>query len=604
MTDNVSTLFLGTTLGIALGASIFVVILFLIAFITSYVYEQTISREIKAYLIAFACVCVALILLSTLSLRELIYNPPLPEATVRLFWDSSNLSRALFLSTFLVLCASMFLFLVGPFELARRIRLQLVPTSRRRVRKSNHLKLKVETDIPARLDRLPWGAFHSLVAVALGITWILNGLEVTLAGIFSGVVEKSLNLSDFQVQNANSAYLAGLVLGSLVFGWLTDRLGRKKLFFVTLIVYLLSTFFTGFAWNFATLLSFRFLTGLGIGGEYAAINSAIQELIPAKFRGRTDLLISGTFWIGAVIGAVGSTVLLDSTIIYPELGWRVAFWIGAVLALLVLLVRPAIPESPRWLMTHNRLDEAEAIVAGIEDRFKGQFDSTELLPRVQIIGRNSTPLLEVVKTIFQVYPARALVSFSLMAAQAFVYNAIFFTHAEKLERFFNIHFYNVGWYFLPFAIGNFLGPVFLGPLFDRLGRKQMISGTYLISGLLLVIIGYLFKLHVDSALILSLALAITFFFASAAASAAYLTVGEIFPLEIRAFAIAFFFALGTGFAVLSPSIFTVLVEENPYKAYLILSIVMILAALIEWLWGVDAECKPLEAVASPLTFVK
>src|SRR6516164_11468803 len=294
----------------------------------------------------------------------------------------------------------MFFFFVGPFQLARRI---WIPAARRRVYTSNHLKIR--TDIPARLDRLPWGAFHTLVAVGLGITWILNGLEVTLAGLLSPALMRSpvLNLSASQVGIANSLYLAGLVLGSLFFGWLTDGLGRKRLFFVTLLVYLLFTALTGLSWNFESLAVFRFFTGTGIGGEYAAINSTIQELIPARFRGRTDLLISGTFWIGAGIGALGSTVLLDPTIMDPELGWRVAFLIGAALALIVLGIRRVIPESPRWLMTHRRLDEAEAIVAGIEDKFRGQLDLTERLPQVQLIGRNRTPLREVVQTVFQVY---------------------------------------------------------------------------------------------------------------------------------------------------------------------------------------------------------
>jgi MFS family permease len=401
--------------------------------------------------------------------------------------------------------------------------------------------------------------------------------------------------------------LAGLVLGALFFGWLTDRLGRKRLFIITLLVYLVSTAFTGLSWNIDSLTLFRFFTGTGIGGEYAAINSTIQELIPARFRGRTDLLISSTFWIGAAIGAVGSTVLLDPTLIDPELGWRVAFLIGALLALVVLFVRPGIPESPRWLMTHNRVDEAEAIVADIEERFRGHFDINEQLQRVQLIGRSGTSLVDVVKTIFQVYPGRALVCFSLMAAQALVYNAIFFTHAPVLAHFFDIPLSSVGWYFLPFAAGNFLGPVLLGPLFDKLGRKRMISGTYLISGVLLAVSAYLFKISVVSALTLSLAWMVTFFFASAAASAAYLTAGEIFPLEIRAIAIAFFFAVGTSLAVVSPFVFTALAtgeSTNLFKGYLVLSIAMSLAAFIELLWGVNAERKPLETVAPPLTLVR
>jgi MFS family permease len=604
----IQDLILGIILGVALGASAFVsVLLFLTFIVGSYVYEKTVPRETKPYLIVFASICVVLILVSLLALLEVYDEPGTFQERIQSIWHSRYLWRALPLSALLVFCGSMLLFLAGPLEVARRIRLPRILKPKRHVQKPDHQR--VETSIPARLDRLPWGAFHTLVAVALGITWILNGLEVTLAGNLTPALEKSLKLPNaVQIGIAHSAYLAGLVLGSLFFGWLTDRLGRKKLFFVTLVVYLLSTALTGLSWNVDSLIVFRFLTGTGIGGEYAAINSTIQELIPAKYRGRTDLLISGTFWIGAAIGAVGSTVLLNSTLIDPEVGWRVAFLIGAVLAIIVLLVRSVIPESPRWLMTHNRIDEAEAIVASIEERFRGQFDSKEPLSRIQLVGRSSTPLVQVIKTIFLTYPKRALVSSFLMASQALLYNAIFFSNATMLGKFFNIQPWDVGWYFLPFAFGNFLGPVLLGPLFDRLGRKRMISGTYIISAVLIAICAYLFKINAVSALSLSLAWMVTFFFASAAASAAYLTAGEIFPLEIRAIAIAFFFAIGTGFAVVCPFVFTALATTGEpatlYKGYLVLSMLMSLAALIELLWGVDAECRPLEAVAAPLTYVK
>jgi MFS family permease len=354
---------------------------------------------------------------------------------------------------------------------------------------------------------------------------------------------------------------------------------------------------------------FRFLTGAGIGGEYAAINSTIQELIPAKFRGRTDLLISGTFWIGAGIGAMGSTVLLDPTIINPEFGWRIAFLIGALLALVVLRIRRAIPESPRWLMTHQRLEEANAIVSGIEEKCGVHLDPNERLPHVHLIGRESTPLLEVVQTLFCVYPRRALVSFSLMAAQALVYNAIFFTYSQALTHFFNIPPEGAGYYFLFFAAGNFLGPLVLGRLFDTFGRKRMIAGTYAASGVLLAISGYLFMIGaISGALAQALFWMVTFFFASAAASAAYLTAGEIFPLEIRALAIAFFFAVGTALGgVISPWLFSSLVAQGPerfYSGYLVLSAAMMAAAAVAALWGVPAERKSLEEIARPLTFVQ
>src|ERR687890_2909185 len=229
----------------------------------------------------------------------------------------------------------------------------------------------VETDIPARLDRLPWGRFHNLVIVALGITWILDGLEVTLAGALAGALKASptLQFSNTDIGLAGTAYLIGAVGGALFFGWLTDRLGRKKLFFITLFVYLIATAATAFSWDIWSFCFFRFLTGAGIGGEYTAINSTIQELIPARVRGWTDLVINGSFWIGAALGAVGSIILLDPRVIDPEYGWRLAFFIGAALGLVILVMRLWIPESPRWLMTHGRPDEADAIVASIEADF-------------------------------------------------------------------------------------------------------------------------------------------------------------------------------------------------------------------------------------------
>jgi MFS family permease len=467
----------------------------------------------------------------------------------------------------------------------------------------------VKTDIPARLDRLPWGRFHTLVVVALGITWILNGLEVTLAANVTQALMNSLGLSITQVALSHTAYVTGLVIGALFFGWATDRLGRKRLFFTTLLVYLMFTTLTGLCWNIESLALFRFLAGTGIGGEYAAINSAIQELIPARFRGRTDLLISGTFWIGAAIGALVLTVLLNPTIINPELGWRFAFLIGAPLALIVLFIRRRIPESPRWLMTHGRVNEAEAIVSSIEEKFNqlDQLDSVERLPRVHLIGRRFTPLREVVQTIFHVYPGRALVSFSLMSAQALMYNAAIFNFAVILDQFFKIPLTNLSLYFLPIAAGNFFGPLVLGRLFDTFGRKQMIALTYAISGLAIAVSGYLLMSGALSALTQSLAWMATFFFASAAASAAYLTAGEIFPLEIRALAIAFFFAVGTGIGAVSLWLLATLIGQGPeslYWGFIVGSAAMVAAAVIELIWGVAAERRPLEDVARPLTFIE
>ena len=468
----------------------------------------------------------------------------------------------------------------------------------------------VETDIPARLDRLRWGRFHTLVVAALGITWILDGLEVTLAGALSGALKESptLQFSNADVGIAGSAYVAGAVLGALFFGWLTDRLGRKKLFFITLAVYLVATAATAFTWNLWTFALCRFFTGAGIGGEYTAINSAIQELIPARYRGWTDLVINGSFWIGAAMGAAGSIVLLDPALFGPDTGWRLAFFIGAVLGIFIFLMRFWIPESPRWLMTHGRPAEAEAIVAGIEDSFRRHghaIDGTEPLPRLRLIGRSHTPLSEVAHTLFRAQRRRTLVGLTLMGSQAFFYNAIFFTYALVLTDFYGIRADQVGWYILPFAAGNFLGPVFLGRLFDTVGRRPMIGLTYLISGLLLAGSGYLFAIEVLSAVQQTVAWMTIFFFASAAASSAYLTVSETFPLEVRALAIAFFYALGTGLGgVAGPWLFGVLIDTGSrwslFGGYIFGAVLMIGAAFVAWRWGVAAERKPLEAVCRPL----
>jgi MFS family permease len=467
----------------------------------------------------------------------------------------------------------------------------------------------IETDIPARLDRLPWGRFHNLVIAALGITWILDGLEVTLAGSLAGALKNSptLQFSNTDIGLASSAYLAGAVLGAIFFGWLTDRLGRKKLFFITLFVYLTATALTAFSWDLWSYCLFRFLTGAGIGGEYTAINSTIQELIPARVRGWTDLVINGSFWIGAALGAAGSVVLLDPAHFGPDTGWRIAFFIGAVLGLVILFMRLWIPESPRWLMTHGRAREAEAIVAGIEESFRTRGYTLEHgdLPKVRLRSRSHTPLSEVFDTLFNRHRGRALVGLTLMASQAFFYNAIFFTYALVLTDFYGIAADNIGWYILPFAAGNFLGPLLLGRFFDTIGRKPMIAFTYAISGLLLAGSGYLFQQDVLTATTLTVSWVVVFFFASAAASSAYLTVSETFPLEIRALAIAVFYAVGTGLGgVAGPAVFGALVESGSrtsvFAGYLFGSALMIVAAGVAGVWGVKAERKSLEAVARPL----
>lgn len=467
----------------------------------------------------------------------------------------------------------------------------------------------VETNIPARLDRLPWGRFHTLVVAALGITWILDGLEVTLAGSLAGALKESpsLHFSNIEIGFASSAYLAGAVLGSLFFGWLTDRLGRKKLFFITLSVYLTATAATAFSWNIASFTIFRFITGAGIGGEYSAINSTIQELVPARVRGWNDLMINGSFWIGAAIGAAGSLVVLDPHLIDPEFGWRLAFLIGAGLACLVFLMRFWVPESPRWLMTHGHADEAEHVVSEIESKFIALTPATGL-PRVRLRARDSTPLRMVAHTLFKQYRRRTMVGLTLMASQAFFYNAIFFTYALILTDFYGVESRHVGWYLLPFALGNFAGPVLIGRLFDTLGRRRMIAFTYIMSGTLLALTGWLFMRDLIDAVAQTACWMIIFFFASAAASSAYLTVSETFPLEIRALAIAFFYAVGTGIGgILAPSLFGLLIDTGSrtsvFGGYLVGAALMISGGYVAWRWGVDAEGKPLESVARPLSFI-
>src|ERR1700736_3429459 len=467
----------------------------------------------------------------------------------------------------------------------------------------------IETSIPSRLDSLRWSGFHTRVVLALGITWILDGLEVTLAGALSGALKESptLNFSNFDVGLSNSAYLAGAVLGALGFGWLTDRIGRRKLFFITLALYLSATAATALSWNVASYALFRFLTGAGIGGEYTAINSTIQELVPARYRGWTDLVINGSFWVGAAIGATSAIVLLDPALIGPDLGWRLAYLTGAGLGLIVFVMRMWIPESPRWLMIHGHPDEAHRIVADIEQSVIGhaQDPRQQAFPKIKLRMRDHTPLREVARTLFVTYRRRSLVGLALMIAQAFFYNAIFFTFALILTDFYAIPADHIGWYILPFAAGNFLGPLVLGRLFDTLGRRVMIAFTYGVSGVLLALSGYLFAIGGLSARSEPIAWMVFFFFASPAASAAYLTVSETFPLEVRALAIALFYAIGTGIGgVAGPALFGVLIDSGSrysvFAGYLFGSGLMIAAALIAWRYGVAAESTALESVARPL----
>jgi MFS family permease len=466
--------------------------------------------------------------------------------------------------------------------------------------------------LPSRLDRLPWGRFHTLIVVALGVTWLLDGLEVTLAGAVASALKSSpsLHFTNADVGLAGSAYIAGAVLGALGFGWLTDRLGRRKLFFITLAVYLTATAATAVSWNLASFLLFRFLTGAGIGGEYTAINSTIQEFTPPRVRGWIDLAINGTFWVGAGLGAAGSLILLDPNLLPGDWGWRACFLIGAVLALTILPMRIWVPESPRWLLTHGHERDARAIVEGIETRFRseGHALAADGLTRLRLRARGHTPLREVFHTLFNLHRRRALVGLSLMTAQAFFYNAIFFTYALVLTDFYGVPGDHIGWYLLPFALGNFLGPLMLGRLFDVIGRRKMIASTYGISAILLTVSGYLFQQHVLTVVTQTASWMVIFFFASAAASSAYLTVSESFPLEIRALAIAVFYAFGTALGgIAGPAFFGRLIDTHQrsevFSGYLVGSALMLAAAVIAAIWGVDAERKSLEHVATPLSSV-
>jgi MFS family permease len=417
-----------------------------------------------------------------------------------------------------------------------------------------------------------------------------------------------LALSPSQVGWAGSAYIAGAVIGALVFGRLTDTLGRKRLFTVTVAVYLVATLATGLSWDFASFAFFRALTGAGIGGEYAAVNSAVQELIPARRRGQTDLIINGSFWVGAAIGAIGSIIVLDPRILPIEVGWRVAFVGGAVLGLVIIVVRRFLPESPRWLMTHGRVAEAERIVAEIESGVveRGGIVPADPAERIGLSPRASTGLVAVARTLLAAYPKRTVLGLTLMATQAFCYNAIFFTYALILTKFFNVPGESVGWFLLPFAAGNFLGPLLLGHLFDSFGRRTMITATYGLAGALLIGAGWLFAKGTLDATGLTLAWSVIFFFASAAASAAYLTVGESFPLETRAMVIALFYAFGTGLGgVAGPALFGALIESGSrgqiFIGYVVGGALMLLAAIVEAVLGVPAERRPLEDVAPPLS---
>jgi MFS family permease len=465
--------------------------------------------------------------------------------------------------------------------------------------------------IPARLDRLPWSAWHWRVVIALGVAWVLDGLEVTIVGSIGSVLERhdTLGLGAAEVGWAGSLYVGGAVLGALYFGRLADRLGRKRLFLLTLFVYMVATIATAFTTGFWTFVACRFVTGIGIGGEYAAINSAIDELIPARVRGRVNLAVNGSFWIGAALGALLSLVLLDERVLGPVLGWRAGFLAGGALAVAILLVRRYVPESPRWLIAHGRAAEAERIVSDIETGVRARLGRPldEVPARdARPVGRARLPTMgEVAHVLMRRYRRRSAVVLALMVSQAFFYNAIFFTYALVLTRFYGVAEADVALYIFPFAAGNVLGPLLLGPLFDRIGRRVMITATYALSGVGLALTGVGFLFDALDATTHTLAWSGVFFLASAAASSAYLTVSEVFPLEMRALSISIFYAVGTGVGGFgAPALFGTLIatgsRSNVFIGYATGAALVLIAAAIAWRHAVDAERKPLEHVAPPL----
>jgi MFS family permease len=470
----------------------------------------------------------------------------------------------------------------------------------------------ITTQVPARLDRLPWARFHWRVVVGLGGVWILDGLEVTMVGnVSSRLTEKGsgIELDPAQIGVSAAIYIAGACLGALFFGHLTDRFGRRNLFMLTLAVYLIATVATAFAFAPWYFFIARFFTGSGIGGEYAAINSAIDELIPARVRGRVDLVINGTYWLGSAAGAAGALVLLNTSNFPANIGWRLAFGIGAIFGIFVLLVRRNVPESPRWLFIHGREQEAEHVVASIEEEIER--DTGQPLPEPQghplkVRQRETISFREIARVAFKLYPRRAVLGLALFIGQAFLYNGVTFNLGTLLSGFYGVPSGKVPLFYILWALSNFIGPLVLGPLFDTVGRKPMITLSYIGSAVVAVVLAGLFVTQAGGVWMFIVVLALTFFLASAGASAAYLTVSEIFPMETRALAIAFFYAVGTAIGGISgPLLFGQLINSGERGlvvwSFLIGAAVMAVSGIVELWLGVAAEQRPLEELALPLT---
>jgi MFS family permease len=473
-------------------------------------------------------------------------------------------------------------------------------------------KEPVRSLVPARMDRLPWTRFHWLVIIGLGVSWILDGLEIQIASTVGTVLtdKHTLHITTGDVGTLGSVYLFGEVVGALLFGRITDAIGRKKMFVVCLGLYLVASGLGGFSFNLYSLLICRFFAGMGIGGEYTAINSAIDELIPSHYRGRVDIAVNGTYWAGAMVGALSSIFLLDPHLVPVNIGWRIGFFIGPAAGLVIIYVRRAIPESPRWLMTHGREEEAERIVDEIEERVRNEGVELSDVPEskaLEITASGTVSYIQIARTMLGQYPARSFLGFSMMVTQAFVYNAIFFTYALVLQHFYQIPSDRIGVFFFPFAAGNLAGPLLLGHLFDTIGRRKMILGTYAGSGVLLAISAVLFHAGLLNAITQTIFWCVIFFFASAGASSAYLTVSEVFPLELRAQAISFFFAISQlAGGVAAPRLFAALIGNGHNRVpltigYFLGAGIMIAGGIIAWIFGVNSERQALEDIATPLS---
>ena len=467
---------------------------------------------------------------------------------------------------------------------------------------------EIETDIPARMDRLPWSRFHLLVVTALGITWVLDGLEVTIIGSMGPILQdrNTLALTAQDIGSVAAFYVLGAVSGAVFFGWLTDRFGRRAIFNVTLGIYLVGVLTTALSWNFWSFALFRMITGIGVGGEYAAIDSAVDELIPARLRGRIDMIVNGSYWGGAIIGAAASVLLLSGALVRPELGWRLAFGIGGSLGFFIIFLRRFVPESPRWLVTHARNEDAQRTTREIEAKVERGAKLPPAEGTLKVRPQKRFGFLLILRGMGGKNLPRSALALTLMVAQAFLFNSVFFTYGLVLSSFYHIDPVRIGLYILPLAAGNLLGPLVLGPLFDSIGRRRMVTGTFAVSGVLLAAVAILFGMGLLTALTQTIAWMVIFFFSSTAASSAYLTTSEIFPLETRALALALFYAIGTASGgIFAPWLFGRLIASGVAwqvaGGYIAAAALMLIGAAVEAKLGIDAEGKSLESVATPLS---